>query len=120
MKTKSESEAILRARRPDSVDQTSDVDGVDSIENHVSTKPFDRHCQALKRYIFECFVVPSAFARQSTCAWHSTIHRSSHRDSFRKYLFFQEQPFYTFPGGSICFSNRHEFSRRVHLFVEQT
>ena len=24
-----------------------------------------------------------------------------------------------FPGGSICSSNRHEFSRRVHLFVEQ-
>ena len=34
-------------------------------------------------------------------------------------LFFQEQPFYNFPGGSICSSNRHEFSRRVHLFVEQ-
>ena len=25
-----------------------------------------------------------------------------------------------FPGGSICSSNRHEFSRRVHLFVKQT
>ena len=25
-----------------------------------------------------------------------------------------------FPGGSICSSNRHEFSRRVYLFVEQT
>ena len=35
-------------------------------------------------------------------------------------LFFQEQPFYNFPGWSICSSNRHEFSRRVHLFVEQT
>ena len=46
-------------------------------------------------------------------------------------LFFQEQPFYNFPGGSICFSNRHEFFKRVyrtnmffqggsHLFVEQT
>ena len=35
-------------------------------------------------------------------------------------LFFQEQPFYNFPGGSICSSNRHEFSSRVHLFVEQT
>ena len=35
-------------------------------------------------------------------------------------LFFQEQPFYNFPGGSICSSNRHEFSRKVHLFVEQT
>ena len=42
--------------------------------------------------------------------------RSSHRDSFRKCL----QPFYNFPGGSICSSNRHEFSRRVHLFVEKT
>ena len=29
-------------------------------------------------------------------------------------------PFYNFPGGSICSSNRHEFSRKVHLFVEQT
>ena len=61
--------------------------------------------------------------------------RSSHRDSFRKYLFFfsrsnlfkffQECPFVprtdmNFPGGSICSSNRHEFSRRVYLFVEQT
>ena len=35
-------------------------------------------------------------------------------------LFFQEQPFYNFPGGYICSSNRHEFSRRVNLFVEQT
>ena len=35
-------------------------------------------------------------------------------------LFFQEQPFYNFPGGSICSSNRHEFSRTVYLFVEQT
>ena len=35
-------------------------------------------------------------------------------------LFFQEQPFYNFPRGSICSSNRHEFSRRFHLFVEQT
>ena len=80
-----------------------------------------------------------------------TIHtvrqsRSSHRDSFRKYLFFfsrsnlfiifQEGPFVprtdmNFPGGSICSSNRHEFSRRAYrkdmffqggsyLFVEQT
>ena len=30
-------------------------------------------------------------------------------------LFFQEQPSYNFPGGSICSSNRNEFSRRVHL-----
>ena len=35
-------------------------------------------------------------------------------------LFFQEQPFYNFPGGSICSSNRHEFSRRVYMFFEQT
>ena len=62
-------------------------------------------------------------------------HRSSHRDSFRKYLFFfsrsnlfiifQEGPFVprtdmNFPGGSICLSNRHEFSRRVYMFFEQT
>ena len=55
--------------------------------------------------------------------------RSSHRDSFRKYLFFfsrsnllkffQECPFaprtdMNFPGGSICSSNRHEFSRRAY------
>ena len=61
--------------------------------------------------------------------------RSSHRDSFRKYLFFfsrsnlfiifQEGPFVrrtdmNFPEGSICSSNRHEFSRRVYLFFEQT
>ena len=61
--------------------------------------------------------------------------RSSHRDSFRKYLFFfsrsnlfiifQEGPFVprtdmNFPGGSICSSNRHEFSRRVYMFFEQT
>ena len=54
--------------------------------------------------------------------------RSSHRDSFRKYLFFfsrsnlfiifQEGPFVprtdmNFPGGSICSSNRHGFSRRA-------
>ena len=31
-------------------------------------------------------------------------------------LFFQEQPFYNFPGGSICSSNRYEFSRRVYIF----
>ena len=61
--------------------------------------------------------------------------RSSHRDSFRKDLFFfsrsnlfiifQEGPFVpqtdmNFPGGSICSSNRHEFSRRVYMFFEQT
>ena len=31
------------------------------------------------------------------------------------FIIFQEGPF-----GSICSSNRHGFSRRVHLFVEQT
>ena len=73
--------------------------------------------------------------------------RSSHRDSFRKYLLFfsrsnifiifQEGLFVpwadmNFPGGTICSSNRHEFSRsilyskrhvfsrRFYLFVEQT
>ena len=61
--------------------------------------------------------------------------RSSHRDSFRKYLFFfsrsnlfiifQVGPFVrrtdmNFPGGSICSLNRHEFSRRVYMFFEQT
>ena len=61
--------------------------------------------------------------------------RSSHRDSFRKYLFFfsrsnlfiifQEGLFVprtdmNFPGGSICSSNRHTFSRRVYMFFEQT
>ena len=55
--------------------------------------------------------------------------RSSHREGFRKYLFFfsrsnlfiifQEGPFVprtdmNFPGGSICSSNRHEFSRRAY------
>ena len=48
-------------------------------------------------------------------------------------LFFQEQPFIifqegpfvprtdrNFPGESICSSNRHEFSRRVYMFFEQT
>ena len=64
-----------------------------------------------------------------------TQFRSSHRNSFRKYLFFfsrsnlfkffQECPFVprtdmNFPGGSICSSNRHEFSRRVYSFFEQT
>ena len=36
-------------------------------------------------------------------------------------LFFQEQPFYNFPGVSICSSNRHEFSRTVYnMFFEHT
>ena len=35
-------------------------------------------------------------------------------------LIFQEQPFYNFPGVSICSSNRQEFSRRVYMFFEQT
>ena len=63
------------------------------------------------------------------------IFRSSHRDSFRKYMlffsrsnlfiFFQEGLFVpqtdmNFPGGSICSSNRHEFSRRVYMFFKQT
>ena len=54
---------------------------------------------------------------------------------FQKYLFFfsrsnlfiifQEGSFVprtdmNFPGGSICSSNRHEFSRRVYMFFEQT
>ena len=61
--------------------------------------------------------------------------RSSHRDGFRKYLFFfsrsnlfiifQEGPFVprtdmNFPGGSIYSSNRQEFSRRIYMFFEQT
>ena len=29
-------------------------------------------------------------------------------------LFFQEQPFYNFPGRLICSSNRHKFSRRAY------
>ena len=36
-------------------------------------------------------------------------------------LFFQEQPFYNFPGGFICFSNRQEFSRAsICLSVRRT
>ena len=70
------------------------------------------------------------------CCIKSCSHdRSTHRDSFRKYLFFfsrsnlfiifQEGPFVprtdmNFPGRSICSSNRHEFSRRVYMFFEQT
>ena len=61
--------------------------------------------------------------------------RSSHWDSFRKYLvffsrsnlfmIFEECPLVprtdmNFPGGSICSSNRHKFSRRVYMFFEQT
>ena len=51
-----------------------------------------------------------------------SIFRSSHRDSFSKksVLFFQEHPFYNFSGGSSFSSNRHEFSRRVYMFFEQT
>ena len=56
-----------------------------------------------------------------------TNDRSSHRDSSRSNLFiiFQEGPFVprtviNFPGGSICLSNRHEFSRRAYLFIKQT
>ena len=41
------------------------------------------------------------------------------------FIIFQEGPFVrrtdmNFPGGSICSSNRHEFSRRVRLIFEQT
>ena len=72
----------------------------------------------------------------NTAHYQVTPHfRSSHQDSFRKYLFFfsrsnlfiifQEGPFVpradiNFPGESICSSNRHEFSRRVYMFFEQT
>ena len=55
---------------------------------------------------------------------------------FKISVFFQEQPFYSFPGGSICLSNRHvffpggstcssnrhEFSRKVYrtdLFFQE-
>ena len=80
--------------------------------------------QWLQDKAFEC----NFFAHRKVC-------RSSHRDSFRKYLFFfsrsnlfiifQEGPFVrrtdmNFPGESICSSNRHEFSRRVYMFFEQT
>ena len=49
-------------------------------------------------------------------------YRSSHRDGFRKYvLFFQKQPFYNFPGGCNCSSNRHVFFTRVYImFFGQT
>ena len=64
----------------------------------------------------------------------SPFFRSSHpdRESFRKYLilFFKSNLFIifhkgsfvprtdkNFPGGSIFSSNRHEFSRRVYLFL---
>ena len=45
--------------------------------------------------------------------------RSSHRDSFRKYLFFfsRSNLFIVFQEG---LSKRHVFSRRFYLFVEQT
>ena len=41
------------------------------------------------------------------------------------FIIFQEVPFVprtdmNFPGGSICSSNRHEFSRSVYMFFEQT
>ena len=47
--------------------------------------------------------------------------KSSNQDCFLKYLFFffLEKPLYNFLGGSICSSNRHVFSRRVNLPVEQ-
>ena len=40
---------------------------------------------------------------------------------FQKYMFFfsRSNLFYNFPGGSICLSNRHVFSKMVYLFVEQ-
>ena len=42
--------------------------------------------------------------------------RSSHRDSFRKYLFFfsRSNRFIIFQEGLLCSSNRHEFSRRAY------
>ena len=41
------------------------------------------------------------------------------------FMIFEECPFVprtdmNFPGGSICSSNRHKFSRRVYMFFEQT
>ena len=85
------------------------------------------------------FVLLKLFVPQiKVCHSHHPYHpRSSHQDSFPKYQFFffrsnlfiifqgREGPFVprkdmNFPGGSICSSNRHEFSRRVYMFFEQT
>ena len=76
--------------------------------------------------VFECFVEKKRLLSQQNI---NNKSRSSHRDSFRKYLFFfsrynlfiifQEGPSVrrtdmNFPGGSICSSNIHKFSRRAY------
>ena len=92
------------------------------------------------------FLTSNHMITKDSLFWLVTMSRSSHRDSFRKYLFFfsrsnlfiifQECLFVprtdrNFPGGSICsseqtrifqegLSKRHVFSRRFYLFVEQT
>ena len=45
----------------------------------------------------------------STVAHATAKYRSSHRDNFRKYLFFSSRStfFWNFPGGSMCSPNRY-------------
>ena len=52
---------------------------------------------------------------------YSLSFRSSHRDYFRKYLFFSSRStfFWSFPGDLMCSPNRYQFSRKVCLFAEQ-
>ena len=85
--------------------------------------------------MLECLIINAYITYKMAFLTLCATFRSSHRDSFQKYLFFfsrsnpfiifQEGPFVprtdmNFPGGSICSSNRHEFSRRVYMFFEQT
>ena len=83
-------------------------------KNIKTVKRFDKVTMIANRYIiciFQCY-------------------RSSHRDDFSNYLFFFSgatffqfskrvyllvEQIYFFPGGSICSSNRHVFSRRVYI-----
>ena len=50
------------------------------------------------------------------------INRSSHRDYFRKYLFFSSSRstfFWSFPGDLMCSPNRYRFSKSTYIATEQ-
>ena len=76
----------------------------------------------MAKIIFQSKVIPLFLPKCSKFHYSEMYTQKQPPRQFSKIsvLFFQEQPFYNFPEGSICSSNRHEFSRRVHLFVEQT
>ena len=69
---------------------------------------------------FNLQIVSFLFTRTSSLSLTLVSFSLMHRLCKQKRVHSQLRTEMNFPAGSICSSNRHEFSRRVYMFFEQT